>query len=110
MEQIGVEDICTARIYKVPDPNAPPEEEKKGEDAAEGGEGEKNEREMLIGEMASLETLGLQNGGRLEVEVYFSIEVSVQSAGAGYNVVVEVGPEETMDTIESRVAWFKMFR
>ena len=60
--------------------------------------------------MASLETLGLHNGGKLEVEVYFSIEVSVNGAGAGYQLQVEVGPEESMDTIENRVFFFKMFR
>ena len=31
--------------------------------------------EELIGEMASLETLGLQNGGKVEVEVFFKLDV-----------------------------------
>jgi len=61
--------------------------------------------------MASLETLGLQNGGKLEVQVYFNLEVQVQGKGAGYNVKnVEVGPEETMDVIETRVSFFRLFR
>lgn len=64
----------------------------------------------MIGEMASLETLGLQNGGQLEVEVFFNIEVSVDGRGAGYQINVEVAPEEVMDTIENRVFFFKMFR
>ena len=111
MEQIGVEDICTARLFKVNDPNKPAaEEEKKGGEADAEEQEPANEREQLFGEMASLETLGLQNGGRLEVEVYFTIEVSVQGIGAGYQLNVEVGPEEVMDTIENRVYFFKMFR
>ena len=60
--------------------------------------------------MASLETLGLTNGGKLEVEVYFTIEVQVQGKGAGYNHKVEVGPEEAMDVIEQRVSFFRMFK
>jgi hypothetical protein len=59
--------------------------------------------------MASLEALGLQNGGKLEVEVYFSIEISVQGKGTGYNNKVEVGPEETMDVIETRVSFYRLF-
>ena len=60
--------------------------------------------------MASLETLGLANGGKLEVEVYFTIEVLVPGKGAGYNQKVEVGPEEVMDVIEQRVSFFRIFR
>lgn len=66
--------------------------------------------EELVGEMASLETLGLASGGKLEVEVFFTIEVQVQGKGAGYNHKVEVGPEETMDVIEDRVSFFRMFK
>ena len=47
--------------------------------------------------MASLENLGLADGGKLEVEVYLTIEVQVQGKGAGYNNKVEVGPEEVQD-------------
>lgn len=60
--------------------------------------------------MASLDTLGLAAGGKLEVEVYFTIEISVDGRGAGYNNNVEVSPEESMLSIESRVFFFKMFR
>jgi hypothetical protein len=59
--------------------------------------------------MASLEALGLQNGGKLEVEVYFCIEISVQGKGTGYNHKVEVGPDETMDVIEARVSFYRLF-
>lgn len=41
----------------------------------------KDGKELLMGDMSSLETLGLQNGGRLEVEVYFTIDMSVQGVG-----------------------------
>ena len=59
--------------------------------------------------MASLEALGLQNGGKLEVLVYFNLDVSVHGKGRGYQRVVEVGPEEPMDVIETRVSFVRMF-
>ena len=59
--------------------------------------------------MASLETLGLQKGGKVEVEVFFNLEVSVMGKGAGYTSKVEVGPEENMDVIETRVSFYRMF-
>lgn len=68
-----------------------------------------NGQEELKGEMASLETLGLQNGGKLEVLVYFNLDVSVHGKGRGYQRVIEVGPEETMDIIETRVSFVRMF-
>jgi len=52
----------------------------------------------------------LNVGGKLEVEVYFNVAVSVEGRGAGYNINVEVSPEEMMDSIENRVFFFKMFR
>lgn len=63
-----------------------------------------------MGDMATLETLGLQNGGKLEVEVHFNIEVSVDGRGAGYNANIEFGPEEKMSAIEDRVFFFNMFK
>ena len=59
--------------------------------------------------MASLEALGLQNGGKLEVEVYFNLDVSVHGKGKGYQRNVEVGPEEFKDIIETRVSFVRMF-
>lgn len=34
----------------------------------------------------------------------------MQGKGAGYNHKVEVGPEEVMDVIETRVSFFRMFK
>ena len=59
--------------------------------------------------MASLETLGLDKGGKIEALVYFSIEVSVFGKGAGYTAKVEVGPEESMDVLETRVSFYRLF-
>jgi hypothetical protein len=87
-----------------PAPVEKPEENGDGEDQPS------NERELLSGDMASCDTLGLGNGGRLEVEVYFNLELSVDGRGAGYINNVEVSPEETMDTLEHRVSFFKMFK
>lgn len=95
----------------MPDENAKPafDGEKNG-DNPEGEDKPSDERELLMGDMAGLETLKLVDGSRLEVEVYFSLEVSVDGRGGGYQINVEVGPEETMDTIENSVFFFKMFR
>ena len=57
-----------------------------------------------------MENLGLADGGKLEVEVFLTIEVQVQGKGAGYNHKVEVGPEEVLDVIEERVSFFRMFK
>lgn len=92
----------------MPDENKPPVE--KQEQNGEGDEQDDNERELLSGDMASLDTLGLANGGKLEVEVYFNVEMSVDGRGTGYTNNVEVSPEETMETLENRVSFFKMFR
>jgi len=91
----------------------PSEDSAPAENAEKNGDGEdhpSNERELLQGDMASCDTLGLGNGGKLEVEVYFNLELSVDGRGAGYINNVEVSPEETMDTLEHRVSFFKMFK
>lgn len=45
----------------------------------------------------------------MEVEVYFNLDVSVHGKGKGYQRNVEVGPEEFMDIIETRVSFVRMF-
>lgn len=114
--------MCTARIFSIDKltvtdaPKSGDDEKEEDEEPAEeqeketGFEKADDGPEELMGEMASIETLGLQNGGRLEVEVYFNLEVSVQGKGAGYTNKIEVGPEESMDVIESRVSFFRMFQ
>ena len=92
----------------MPSENAAPVE--KPETNGDGEDQPSNERELLSGDMASCDTLGLGNGGKLEVEVYFNLELSVDGRGAGYINNVEVSPEETMDTLEHRVSFFKMFK
>ena len=111
LEELGLHELCTARLYAA----EKPKDEKKAaaaeESKDEGGLGVKpaDQQEELVGEMASLETLGLAHGGKVEVEVFMNLEVSVQGKGAGYLTKIEVGPEETMDMLETRVSFFKMF-
>lgn len=64
----------------------------------------------MKGELASVETLGLTDGSKIEVEVYFTIEISVEGKGNGYRQDLEVSPEEKMESILSRIAFCKMFQ
>jgi len=120
LEEMGVQDICKVRIFAAQrdenDSEGPlSDDEEQKESGAEDDENKKQKvvlvpGEELVGEMASLETLGLKKGGRIEVEIFFTIEVQVQGKGLGYNSKLEVGPEETMDVIEERVSFFRMFK
>lgn len=92
----------------MPSENSPAPENK--EKNGDGEEQPSNERELMIGDMAACDTLGLGNGGKLEVEVYFNLELSVDGRGAGYSSNVEVSPEETMETLEHRVEFFKQIK
>ena len=87
LEELGVQDICTARLRTVKD-SADEAKDAEAVEENKDGSAEKpnvNDGEELVGEMASLETLGLVNGSKLEVEVYLTIDVSVPGKGAGYN-------------------------
>ena len=64
----------------------------------------------MIGEMASLETLGLREGSNLEVEVYFNLEVSVPGKGSSYITKIEVSPDEVLAHLETKVSFFNMFK
>ena len=100
-----MEDICTARIFKITNGvNVKPFEESKGAVNPE------DERELMKGDLASVETLGLMDGSRLEVEIFFTIDVSVDGMGKTYRQALEVSPEERMDTILSRVGFCRMFQ
>ena len=84
MEELGVQEMCTARLFSIKTFGEDSEAQKEAQGEEEAKEN-KNEAvadpdadegpEELIGEMASLEALGLQNGGKLEVEVFFSVDV-----------------------------------
>jgi hypothetical protein len=108
--------MCACRIYSCPKPA------KKAEDAEDGQEAdqqpaepapegaEQDFSELLMGESATLDTLGLEEGSKLEVEVYFIVEVSVPGKGQSYHTKIEVSPDESMSAIETRVSFFKMFQ
>lgn len=53
--------------------------------------------------------MGLRHGGRVEVELVFGLHVSVVGKGCTYRQFIEVGPNEKMDVIRSRVPFFHIF-
>lgn len=135
LENLGVQDICTARVYSCTrplktdedkkeasdkeDPEAENDDEKPPEDAQEvkpvagednDGDEEGEYLELLIGEMASLESLGLREGSNLDVEVYFNLEVSVPGKGSSYSTKIEVMPDEYLGVLEQRVSFFSLFK
>lgn len=59
--------------------------------------------------MLTLSEMGLRHGGRVEVELVFSIQISVLGKGSTYRKIIEVGPNEKMDVIRNRVHFFHMF-
>jgi len=63
----------------------------------------------LIGNMSTLSECGLRNGGKVEVELVFGVNVTVSGKGGGYKARVEVSPNENMDVIRNRVTFFKLF-
>lgn len=63
----------------------------------------------MDGEMLTLSEMGLRHGGRVEVELVFSIQISVLGKGSTYRKIIEVGPNEKMDVIRNRVHFFHMF-
>jgi len=63
----------------------------------------------MDGEMLTLSEMGLRHGGKVEVELVFSLQISVAGKGCTYRQLVEVGPNEKMDVIRQRVPFFHIF-
>lgn len=59
--------------------------------------------------MSTLSECGLKNGGKVEVELVFGVNVVVEGRGGGYRQRVEVKPDEKLDVLRSRVSFFKLF-
>jgi hypothetical protein len=53
--------------------------------------------------------MNLHEGGRVEVELYLALDVSVPGKGHGYQLKIEVSPNETMDVIRRKVPFYKIF-
>lgn len=114
-----MQDICTARLYsctrplKTEDDNEPKPEGEGATDAAakkpEPVEDDGEYNEPLMGDMATLEQLGLREGSNLEVEVYMNLEVSVPGKGQSYITKIDVSPDEPLGVLESRVSFFNIF-
>ena len=88
LEQLGHHDMYDARLYS------------NNANAAK--------HELLVGEMATLETLGLLTEAQLDIEIFLKIAISVHGKFPNYKANIEVGPEESMDIIETRVPFFRM--
>jgi len=85
IEDLGLQKICKIRIF------------------------DSQSQQELTNDMCSLESLGLQNLSQIEVELYQSINISVPRKGKGYQVDIEVDPLSSMDTMRSKVHFFKQF-
>lgn len=59
--------------------------------------------------MSTLSEMGLRHGGRVEVELVFGLTVGVSGKGCTYRQFIEVGPNEKMEVIRSRVPFFHIF-
>lgn len=53
--------------------------------------------------------MNLHEGGKIEVELYMTLEVSVPGKGSGYQMKIDVSPNETMEIIRKKVSFYKIF-
>ena len=63
----------------------------------------------LVGDMSGLKDLGLQYGGRVEVQIYLNLEFNVDGRGNGYQNKVEVYPYERMMDIMEKFSSYRLF-
>jgi hypothetical protein len=63
----------------------------------------------LVGDMSGLKDLGLQYGGRVEVQIYLNLEFNVDGRGNGYQNKVEVYPDERMMDIMEKFSSYRLF-
>jgi len=59
--------------------------------------------------MAAFPEMGLRFGGSVEVELIFSLNVSVPNKGAGYKIELVVSPNDKMEVLRSKVHFYGMF-
>ena len=59
--------------------------------------------------MATLPEIGLRFGGNVEVELIFSLNVSVPNKGAGYKIDIVVSPNDKMEILRSKVHFYSLF-
>lgn len=59
--------------------------------------------------MATLAECGLKYGGQVEVELIFSLNVSVPNKGAGYKIDIVVSPNDKMEILRSKVHFYSLF-
>jgi len=78
-----MEDMCNLRVYFYESTAAPAGAEEKEIEAAK-KDVECNKNELFLTSMASLGEMGLRFGGKVEVELVFSITVSVAGKGSSY--------------------------
>lgn len=100
LERMGLQDVCVCRLYfhsaekdpqgaKEPLPFQPGEE--------------------LTGEMSTLQDLGLQNGGRVEIQIYQVLDFNVEGKGSGFAQKVEMVPSEPLSNLTEKVAQYRLF-
>lgn len=65
--------------------------------------------EELMGEMSSLQQLGLANGGRVEVQIYLVLDVNVEGKGSGFAQKVEMAPSEPLSNLMEKFTQYRLF-
>ena len=63
----------------------------------------------LTGEMSTLQQLNLQNGGRVEVQIYMCLDYTVEGKGSGFHSTIELLPSEKMSVIQERISQYRLF-
>lgn len=83
LTQLDMQDMCSLKVYYFESAEAPSGAEEKEIEAAKKDEAcEKGE--TWDKPMTALSEMGLRFGGKVEVELVFSLNVSVANKGAGY--------------------------
>ena len=69
----------------------------------------KDDKPILDSESELIQDLGIEDGSKIEVELFIRLIVSVMGKGSGYVNQIEVSPEESLDVLRQRVPFFKLF-
>jgi len=59
--------------------------------------------------MSTLQELGLQNGGRVEIQIYQVLDFNVEGKGSGFASKVEMFPSEPLSNLMEKVVQYRLF-
>jgi hypothetical protein len=105
LTQLDMKDMCSLKVYYHSSTELPADtDEKEIEASKKDTPCEKGEE--ILTSMTLLQDMGLRWGGQVEVELIFSLSVSVANKGAGYQLKLDVSPNDKMDVLRSKVHFF----